>query len=69
MARLGRVRDASPEALARDWLADGENPEWTEAHRLAANFDTAYRDLTGDRTSPHPLDQFARMSRLAADGH
>jgi len=63
-ARRGRAEGLDPDAAARAWLADETNPKWTEAHRLAVNLDTAYRDLSGDRSIRDPLELFARMSRL-----
>jgi glyoxylase-like metal-dependent hydrolase (beta-lactamase superfamily II) len=64
MALEGRARGTTPDALAREWLRDERNPKWSEAHRLVVNLDTAYRDLSGDRSLRDPLQLFARMSRI-----
>jgi glyoxylase-like metal-dependent hydrolase (beta-lactamase superfamily II) len=64
IAERGRKAGTTPDAEARKWLGDSNNPKWTEAHRLVVNIDTAYRDLAGDRSLRDPLEMFARMSRL-----
>lgn len=64
IAKRGRAQGTTPDTEARNWLADGDNPKWTEAHRLVVNLDTAYRDLANDRSQRDPLEMFARMSRL-----
>ena len=64
LARDGRARGVTPDALAREWLRDARNPKWTEAHRLVVNLDTAYRDMAGDRSPRDPLQLFARMARI-----
>jgi hypothetical protein len=47
--------------LARQGFAD-----WTEAHRLAVNIDTAYREIDAARTQPVPVEMFARMASIEA---
>jgi cyclase len=64
-AARGWAAGASPDEVARDLIARG-SADWTEAHRLVVNIDTAYRDLAGDRAQPEPLNMFARMARLEA---
>jgi glyoxylase-like metal-dependent hydrolase (beta-lactamase superfamily II) len=63
-ARAGRAAGAEPQAVAADLLAQRFVP-WTEAHRLAVNVDTAYRDLSGDTSKRDPVALFARMAALA----
>ena len=62
-ARRGREAGATPDDVARDLLASGF-VDWSEGHRLVVNVDTAYRDLSGDRSRRDPLALFARMSRI-----
>lgn len=61
-AKRGLAENATPDDVARDML--GSHPDWHEAHRLVVNLDTAYRDLTGNRSVRDPVDLFARMARL-----
>lgn len=61
-AKRGMADRASPDDVARDML--GSRPDWNEAHRLVVNLDTAYRDLSNDRSLRDPVALFARMSRL-----
>jgi hypothetical protein len=55
----GLAADEVAAQLARQGFAD-----WTEAHRLAVNIDTAYRELEGTRDQPDPVEMFARMARV-----
>lgn len=64
IAQHGQRAGTTPDEEARKWLADENNPKWSEAHRLVVNIDTAYRDLAGDRSLRDPLALFARMGRL-----
>jgi cyclase len=62
-AARGHAAGVTADEVARDLLTSHFVP-WSEAHRLAVNVDTAYRDLTGDRSLRDPLTMFARMARL-----
>lgn len=61
-ATRGHAAGATADDVARELL--GNHPTWGERHRLVVNIDTAYRDLTNDRSHRDPLTLFARMSRL-----
>jgi glyoxylase-like metal-dependent hydrolase (beta-lactamase superfamily II) len=65
-AAKGRAAGASTEDVARElhreWSTSAS--PWTEAHRLAVNVDTAYRDLSGNRKAADPLKLFASMARM-----
>jgi glyoxylase-like metal-dependent hydrolase (beta-lactamase superfamily II) len=66
-ARRGHAAGVPPDEVARELQREGF-ADWTEAHRLAVNVDTVYRDLTGDRSHRDPLKMFARMARLETLG-
>jgi glyoxylase-like metal-dependent hydrolase (beta-lactamase superfamily II) len=66
-ARRGHAAGVPADEVARELQRQGF-AGWTEAHRLAVNVDTVYRDLAGDRSRRDPLKMFARMARLEALG-
>jgi glyoxylase-like metal-dependent hydrolase (beta-lactamase superfamily II) len=66
-ARRGHAAGVPADDVARELQRQGF-AGWTEAHRLAVNVDTVYRDLAGDRSHRDPLKMFARMARLEALG-
>jgi len=41
--------------------------EWLDAERIYVNVHTLYRDFSGDRQAPHPLEMFAGMGRLVRE--
>jgi glyoxylase-like metal-dependent hydrolase (beta-lactamase superfamily II) len=63
-AARGYASGFSADEVARHLAAEQGFAEWTEAHRLVVNVDTAYRELAGDRGRRDPVEMFARMARL-----
>jgi glyoxylase-like metal-dependent hydrolase (beta-lactamase superfamily II) len=63
-SRAARAQGVSADELARQLLSEWE---WSEAERLIVNVDALYRELAGDRRTPRPLAQLARMAQLARD--
>lgn len=67
-AARGRASGAAADEVARQLLRQGF-ADWTEAHRLAVNVDTAYRELDAGPGRPNPVEMFARMARLEELSH
>jgi cyclase len=63
---LQRSRDARAQGVSADQLARQLVFEWSwsESERLIVNIDALYRELAGERSSPLPLAQMARMAEL-----
>lgn len=63
--KQGHAAGVPPSELARQLLSLGFHG-WTEAHRLAVNVDTMYRELNADTSHREPLAMFAQMAQLEA---
>lgn len=62
-ARRGHAAGVASDEVARELISNGYG-EWTEAHRLVVNVDTAYREISHDVSHRDPLTMFARMAQF-----
>lgn len=63
-ARRGHAAGVPSDDVARELISNGF-ADWTEAHRLVVNLDTAYRQINHDVSHRDPLTMFARMAKFA----
>ena len=63
-ARARHAEGMSPLEAARSISLD-RWAEWGERERLVVNVDCIYRELSGSREPPNPLEAFQQMAELA----